>query len=205
MPVYPPAATGSGSVATDVIWDTKGDLAAATGADAAVAVPAGANGTTLVADSAQSAGVKWSVPVGAVVDCVTFNTDITISATTAAAANTIVTGAGFTPNGTDTYLIEFQCAAIVVGASAGAALFIVLYDNGSIIGAGAGTEGRIAQFNSQAAIAGVIPCHAAHRLVPSNAAHAYSIRAYRLTTNGTILGTNSATGAPGFIRITKDG
>ncbi len=50
---------GSGFVAADVIWDTKGDIAAATGADAAVKVPAGANGSILVTDSAQTAGVKW--------------------------------------------------------------------------------------------------------------------------------------------------
>ena len=47
------------SVATDAIWDNKGDLAAATGADAAVKVPVGANGSVLSADSTQTAGLKW--------------------------------------------------------------------------------------------------------------------------------------------------
>lgn len=202
-PIWQPPASGSGSVATDVIWDTKGDLAAATGADAASKVAVGANGTVLTADSTQSTGVGWSVPIGTIVDYVTLTTDVTISATSAATANTIVTGAGFTPNGTDTFKIEFVCPAIAVGATSGAALFILLYDNGSIISSGAGTEGRIAQFNSQAAIAGVIPCKSEFVVVPSNAAHTYSIRGYRLTTNGSILGTNSGTGAPGFIRITK--
>ncbi len=50
---------GSGFVATDVIWDTKGDLAAATGADAAVKVPAGANYTALYSDSSATPGVAW--------------------------------------------------------------------------------------------------------------------------------------------------
>lgn len=55
------AAAGAG-VATDTIWDVKGDVVAATGADAAVRVAVGANGTVLTADSAQSAGVKWASP-----------------------------------------------------------------------------------------------------------------------------------------------
>lgn len=58
------SATGSGSVATDAIWDTKGDLAAATGADAAVRVPVGTNGQVLVADSAETAGIKWATISG---------------------------------------------------------------------------------------------------------------------------------------------
>jgi hypothetical protein len=49
-------------VAADTIWDTKGDLAAATGADAAAKVPVGSNGQVLTADSAQTAGVKWADP-----------------------------------------------------------------------------------------------------------------------------------------------
>lgn len=62
MPVYqPPSSGGSGSVATDTIWDAKGDLAAATGSDAAVRVAVGANGNMLQADSASTAGVKWAL------------------------------------------------------------------------------------------------------------------------------------------------
>jgi hypothetical protein len=53
-----------GAVATDAIWDTKGDLAAATGADAAVKVPVGSNGQVLTADSGQTAGVKWAAVPG---------------------------------------------------------------------------------------------------------------------------------------------
>ena len=52
-------ATGAGAVATDAIWDAKGDLAVGTGANTAVAVTVGANDTILMADSAQAAGVKW--------------------------------------------------------------------------------------------------------------------------------------------------
>jgi hypothetical protein len=54
------APSASGSVATDAIWDTKGDLAVATAADTATKLAAGANNTFLVADSAQATGLKWA-------------------------------------------------------------------------------------------------------------------------------------------------
>jgi len=41
---------------------TKGDIVAATGANALARVAVGANGAGLVADSTQSAGVKWQTP-----------------------------------------------------------------------------------------------------------------------------------------------
>jgi Concanavalin A-like lectin/glucanases superfamily len=57
------AAPASGTtVATDTIWDTKGDMAAATGADAASKVAVGTNGQVLTADSTASTGVKWATP-----------------------------------------------------------------------------------------------------------------------------------------------
>ncbi len=49
----------AGSVVSDTIWDTKGDLAVATGADTASKLAAGANGKSLVADSSQTTGLKW--------------------------------------------------------------------------------------------------------------------------------------------------
>mgnify|MGYP000849646945 FL=1 len=51
---------GGGSVATDTIWDAKGDLAVATAADTASRLAVGSNGQVLTADSTQSTGVKWA-------------------------------------------------------------------------------------------------------------------------------------------------
>jgi hypothetical protein len=45
------------------IVDAKGDLIAATGADAVSRLAVGANGTVLTADSAESTGLKWATPV----------------------------------------------------------------------------------------------------------------------------------------------
>ena len=57
------ATAGSGSVATDTIFDAKGDLAVGTGSDAASKLSVGANNTVLMADSSQSTGAKWAAPV----------------------------------------------------------------------------------------------------------------------------------------------
>ena len=62
------AGGAGGSVATDAIWDAKGDLAAGTGADAAARLAVGANGTVLTADDTQATGVKWAAPGGGSTD-----------------------------------------------------------------------------------------------------------------------------------------
>lgn len=66
MPVYqpPPAAGGSGSVATDAIWDTAGDLVVGTGADTAVKLPLGTDQFVLTADSTATPKVKWATAAG---------------------------------------------------------------------------------------------------------------------------------------------
>lgn len=53
------AGGGGGAVATDVIWDAKGDLAAGTGADTATKLTVGADDTILMADAAVANGLKW--------------------------------------------------------------------------------------------------------------------------------------------------
>lgn len=57
-------AVPSSSLATDTIWDAKGDLVAGTGADASSKLTVGSNGQILVADSAVSNGLKWSTLIG---------------------------------------------------------------------------------------------------------------------------------------------
>lgn len=55
---------GSGSVATDTIWDAKGDLAGGTWANTASRLAVGTNWQVLTADSAEATGLKWSNPAG---------------------------------------------------------------------------------------------------------------------------------------------
>lgn len=54
------AASGSGAVATDSIFDAKGDLAVGTGANTAAKLTVGANGTILVAASGETTGLEWT-------------------------------------------------------------------------------------------------------------------------------------------------
>ena len=57
---YTAAAAGGGElVASSTIWDAKGDLAAATGADAAQKLTVGANDLFLQAASGETTGLKW--------------------------------------------------------------------------------------------------------------------------------------------------
>lgn len=52
---------GGGSVATDTIFDAKGDLPAGTGANTSAKRTVGANGTYLKANSAETTGMEWAV------------------------------------------------------------------------------------------------------------------------------------------------
>lgn len=54
---------GSSGVATDTIWDNKGDVAVASGADAADNFPVGVNDKVFMANSGETLGVKWDGPV----------------------------------------------------------------------------------------------------------------------------------------------
>lgn len=58
------AAAAGGSVATDTIFDAKGDLPVGTGADTAAKLTVGANGSAVFANSNSTTGLLW-VPGGA--------------------------------------------------------------------------------------------------------------------------------------------
>lgn len=59
-----PSGGGGGSVATDTIWDAKGDLAVGTGANTAAKLSATTNGHVLTLDSGEATGMKWAAPAG---------------------------------------------------------------------------------------------------------------------------------------------
>jgi len=56
------APAGGGDVATDAIWDAKGDLAVGTGANTASKLTIGDNGTMPIAASGETTGIKWDMP-----------------------------------------------------------------------------------------------------------------------------------------------
>jgi len=57
---WEPAAGGGGDVATDPIWDAKGDLAVGTGPNTASRLAVGADDLVLTADSGEATGLKWA-------------------------------------------------------------------------------------------------------------------------------------------------
>ena len=57
-------ASGAGDVATDAIWDAKGDLAVGTGANTAAKLTVGSNGKVLMAASGEATGLKWETVAG---------------------------------------------------------------------------------------------------------------------------------------------
>ena len=81
---------GGGAVATDVIWDTKGDLAVATGADAAIKLAAGSDNGVLQTLASEATGLIWRTTprIGAVADT-SGNTRLTLAA---ASPHLVVTG-----------------------------------------------------------------------------------------------------------------
>lgn len=60
------AAPGAGGGIPATIVDVKGDIIVATAADTVARLAAGTNGQMLMADSAQSTGLKWAWPMAAV-------------------------------------------------------------------------------------------------------------------------------------------
>lgn len=56
------AGGGTGNVATDAIYDAKGDLPVGTGANTAARLAVGTNGQVLTADSTEATGLKWVTP-----------------------------------------------------------------------------------------------------------------------------------------------
>jgi hypothetical protein len=129
---------------------------------------------------------------------VELTSDVTVNATTAAGANTLVTAAAFTANGTDAYWIEFECAMAQPAQTAGASIIFVIYDGASVI---ANAQLAIVAAYSATGVGGA-PVSRKRKLTPSAASHTYSVRAYRTTADGTVRAA-SGTYMPAHIRITK--
>ena len=119
-----------------------------------------------------------------------FTGNVSITATTEATANTIVTAAAVTFDGATACMVEFFCPELQSGTSIVTAW---LYDGTSI--------GALGSHNI-AGHAG-LPARLSRKLTPSNASHTYSVRASVDAGTGT---ANAAAGGagvfmPGYIHI----
>lgn len=143
-------------------------------------------------------------PPGYEFDYMAFTSPVSITATSEATANTVVTGSAVTYDGSTVVMVEFFCPYGSTPPADAAQLNTWLYDGSSSIGrleyrqndgnhnAGGDTPSASAVFGSR-------------RLTPSNASHTYSVRSSVSTGTGSMgagAGGNAAV-MPGFIRITK--
>lgn len=200
--------TGAGgSVATDALFDAKGDLAAGTGSNTASKLTVGANNKVLTAASAQSTGLSWLFPPGYEYDYTQKTSDTSITATSEATANTVLTAAAVAYDGSTPIFIEFGCPGVQIQNASAGSLLMWLYDD---TGGGAASIGLMGVFANpgtlSSTIAGArVPCVVKVRLTPSSATHTYSVRCYVTSGTGTIKAGafGASTNAPAYVRQTK--
>lgn len=129
-------------------------------------------------------------------DYAQFTSPVTVSATSEATADTIVTGNSVAYDGSTVVMVEFY--APYFDSSGGARILtIVLYDGSSSIG----KLGVILTLSGTIEMGSTLQ----RRLTPSNASHTYSVRGYINTGTAPVgAGAGGSTNyMPGFIRITK--
>jgi hypothetical protein len=120
---------------------------------------------------------------------------VSITGTTAAAAQTIVTAPGFTADGTSAYIVEFYAPGALPVASGSVALFVeeagVNLGEVSVLCPAAGTL--------------VVPLWWRRRLVPAAGTRTYIARAYGSASGGAITAGAGGAGTriPGYIRVTR--
>jgi hypothetical protein len=140
---------------------------------------------------------SWGTLAGEL-NYVQFTSDVTISATTAATANTIVTGGSISYDGATIALIEVFVPGCSSG-DAGSEVVLTLYQDG----VGIGLFGAMTIDGNAIADA----FYGVRRMTPSSGSHTYSLRGYRVNSNNNSSVQAGVGGAgvplPGFIRITK--
>jgi hypothetical protein len=162
------------------------------------------------AAAAGSAGVaarrdhKHAMPAAAALpghefSYVEHTSDVNVTATVEASADTIVTAAAFAGDGSTTILIEYYCGdAEASGGTVGRSLVVWLFDGSTSLGYMGLVVGPTNTSDRR-------PFYGARRLTPSNASHTYSARGTVSAGTGILHSGSGGTGValPAFIRITK--
>ena len=151
-----------------------------------------------VNNAGASKKIAASFMPGFELDYVQITSSVSITATTAATATTCITGNAVTYDGSTRICIEVYSPAVQTGATSASTVNIVLYDGSTEVG----VIGEVARGTGS-----TDNCTLCARvyLTPSAAAHTYSVRAYRGTSNGTFQAGAGGAGTymPAYLRITK--
>jgi hypothetical protein len=166
-------------------------------------LPAAGKGLTLNNEYYLQEPARWS---GQEITYAERTTDLVVTATTAAGANTVVTAPAVEYDG-KVILIEFFTSRADPPDADSAFLVFNLWDQA--LAAAAADIGRIWLLTTTVAAIGGSGVHAARRLTPTKGAHIYSVRCWRSTgvPDGTVYGGIGGTDeeVSAFIRITRAG
>jgi hypothetical protein len=131
---------------------------------------------------------------------VEFTSNVSVTATTAATANQVVSAGSVTFDGATTIWVEFYAYAVQAPAVAGAAVALDFWDGGTDLGIAG-------DYTGAAAVVSGGPVLLRRKVTPPVGAQAFTVRAWLAAGSGT--GTVAAgaggagVGLPGYIRIVK--
>lgn len=199
------AAAAAAETLPVTIMDAKGDLIAATAADAAARLAVGSNNQVLTADSAQTTGMKWATPSsggGGELAYVQVTTGVSVTSTSEAAPNDVLTFGAVTFDGSTIVVLEWHCPYAAWGSGGVSPSCIVNLWSGTtyptnIIGRiwvtdFTGFTGSNMQINNAA--------HAFFRFTPPAGTFTYRIRAN--VSGAAPMAFNAGTGAGGAVGFT---
>jgi hypothetical protein len=128
-------------------------------------------------------------------DYVEKSTDVTVTSTNVAAQTTLISGSSVTYDGNTQVKIEFYCAGIY--NSSGLPTLVHLFD-------GTTDLGKLCDVRTNSAVQYSIPIQGSTKIIPSNGAHTFHIKAWHTTGANSVANFSSANSyIKGFLRITN--
>lgn len=174
---------------------TEGDLIQSLGGTTPTRLAIGSNGMYLRSSGSNS---SWARPIGFEFNYAQTIAATSITATSEATANTVLTAGAVTFDGGTVVMVDFFAPYLQVPAG-NHNLVLVLYDNGSSIGLMTIATGPDATNSLR------VPAHVSRRLTPSTGSHTYSVRAFVDSGTGVVHAGAGVGGSgiymPAFIRI----
>lgn len=134
------------------------------------------------------------VDVGAELDYATRTSDLTVTAGSEAAANTVITGASISFDGSTRVQIEFWCP---FASSGSGVLVVVIVEDSTVIG-------TIVQLYGSGTVI-YAPLYGSMLRTPLAGSHTYYVKAWRTGSDGTIAGGaggSGTTSSPAVMRVT---